>query len=49
MRLKIRCDGESGKFYKNFWELNKAIKKTSPTEKFPLYPSKKVYSEKQHH
>jgi len=24
MRLKIRCDGESEKFYKIFWELNKA-------------------------
>ena len=24
MRLKIRCDGESEKFYKFFWELNKA-------------------------
>jgi len=27
MRLKIRCDGESEKFYKIFWELNKAIVK----------------------
>ena len=25
MCLKIRCDGESEKFYKIFWELNKAI------------------------
>jgi len=25
MRLKIRCDGESEKFYKIFWELNKAL------------------------
>jgi len=24
MRLKIRCDGESEKFCKIFWELNKA-------------------------
>ena len=24
MYLKIRCDGESEKFYKIFWELNKA-------------------------
>ena len=24
MCLKIQCDGESGKFYKIFWELNKA-------------------------
>ena len=26
MYLKIRCDGESEKFYKIFWELNKARK-----------------------
>ena len=25
MRLKIRCDGESEKFCKIFWELNKAL------------------------
>jgi hypothetical protein len=25
MRLKIRCDGESEKFCKIFWELNKAM------------------------
>jgi len=25
MRLKIRCDGESKKFCKIFWELNKAL------------------------
>jgi len=25
MRLKIRCDGECEKFYKIFWELNKAL------------------------
>jgi hypothetical protein len=25
MRLKIRCDGESEKFCKTFWELNKAL------------------------
>ena len=25
MCLKIRCDGESEKFCKNFWELNKAL------------------------
>ena len=24
MRLKIRCDGESEKFCKIFWEVNKA-------------------------
>ena len=27
MRLKIRCDGESEKFCKFFWELNKALEK----------------------
>ena len=27
MRLKIRCDGESEKFCKIFWELNKALTK----------------------
>jgi len=26
MRLKIRCDGKSEKFYKFFWELNKDLK-----------------------
>ena len=25
MRLKIRCDGESEKFCKIFWELNKTL------------------------
>jgi len=25
MRLKIRCDGECEKFYKIFWQLNKAL------------------------
>jgi len=25
MRLKIRCDGESEKFCKIFWEVNKAL------------------------
>jgi hypothetical protein len=25
MCLKIRCDGESKKFYKIFWELNRAL------------------------
>ena len=25
MRLKIRCDGESEKFYKFFWKLNNAV------------------------
>jgi len=29
MRLKIRCDGESEKFYRFFWELNKAFGLTS--------------------
>ena len=27
MHLKIRCDGESEKFCKIFWELNKALVK----------------------
>jgi len=27
MRLKIRCDGKCEKFYKIFWELNKALAK----------------------
>ena len=35
MRLKIRCDGESEKFCKIFWELNKA--KVQKLFKIPCY------------
>ena len=32
MRLKIRCDGESEKFCKIFWELNKALVNSSTSD-----------------
>jgi len=32
MRLKIRCDGKFKKFYKIFWELNKASSPGAPRE-----------------
>jgi len=44
MRLKIRFDGESEKFYKIFWKLNKALEKEKKNEK----TYKKIEKEKIH-
>ena len=36
MRLKIRCDGESEKFCKIFWEVNKFPKNFAKFFRFPV-------------
>jgi len=46
MHLKIRCDGESEKFCKIFWELNKALIKALIVGVSPVvFPTKKKNSD----
>jgi hypothetical protein len=44
MRLKIRCDGESEKIYKIFWELNKSknFLATHAIVEVPLEPNHEI-------
>ena len=37
MRLNIRCDGESAKFYKTFWELNMAKNEIATVRKTKIF------------
>jgi len=37
MCLKIRCDGESEKFYKILWELNKASVESDQSRSHPRF------------